>query len=446
VVTLDLRELHKSIVAEITAPSEKALMEQIELSEKNGGILIFCPSLFMQQYIQKQYKELIARCIRSSAGSPVDIDFLVCTRKERRNALVVQKPVQMVLPPSSTIGSASGLNPRFTFEDFVVGKCNAFAYEAAIAVSQEESSRYNPLYFYSDIGLGKSHIAHAIGNRVIRSKPKLSIRYTTARDFSQEYVYAIRNNCLDKFKHAYQGSKLDIFFIDDVHLFGNKEKTQMELACVLDDLSCSGTQIVLSGFRPPSSMPHIDTGLKSRFTSGLVINIKRPDKDTRAAIVRYKANREGIILKEDVVEFVSDNITTNIRELESAVLTISAMSSLMKREITLALAKEILEGTLEKQARIDIQYIQDFVAKNFGITKESLVSSSRKKGIIYPRQVAIFLCRRYTKESLQTIGQAFSRKHTSVIHTIEVIDTQYTHNLKTKKEIDFLIERLDSQF
>jgi chromosomal replication initiator protein len=193
-------------------------------------------------------------------------------------------------------------------------------------------------------------------------------------------------------------------------------------------------------------MPHIDTGLKSRFTSGLVINIKRPDKDTRAAIVRYKANREGIILKEDVVEFVSDNITTNIRELESAVLTISAMSSLMKREITLALAKEILEGTLEKQARIDIQYIQDFVAKNFGITKESLVSSSRKKGIIYPRQVAIFLCRRYTKESLQTIGQAFSRKHTSVIHTIEVIDTQYTHNLKTKKEIDFLIERLDSQF
>lgn len=442
----DLVQIRNAIVAEVSCPSEKALIDQIDLSEREGTILVFCPSLFMQQYIKRQYKDLICRCVRETLSRSVDVDFLVCTRTEPRAAASVPRPVQMVLPPAATPAAGCGLNPRFTFEEFIVGKCNAFAYEAALAASQDSISRYNPLYFYSDIGLGKSHISHAIGNRVVKSKPKLRVRYTTARDFSQEYIYAIKNNTVDKFKHAYHGSRMDVFFIDDVHLFGNKEKTQMELACIMDDLISAGTQVILSGFRPPSSIPQVDKGLKSRFSSGLVINIKRPDNETRGAIVRYKARKEGIDLRDDVVGFISDNITSNIRELESAVLTIAAMSSLMKREISLNLAKEILEGTLEKQARVDIPFIQDFVAKNFGISKELLSSSSRKKEILYPRQVAIFLCKRYTKESLQTIGEAFDRKHSSIIHALEVMDAQYTGNLKTKKEIDFLVERLDSQF
>ena len=443
---VDLVRIRSAIVAEVSCPSEKALIEQIDLSEREGMILVFCPSLFMQQYIKRQYKDLINRCVRETLGRSVDVDFLVCTRTESRVTPNTPRPVQMVLPPAAAPAAGSGLNPRFPFEEFIVGKCNAFAYEAAMAASQDSISRYNPLYFYSDIGLGKSHISHAIGNRVVKSKPKLRVRYTTARDFSQEYIYAIKNNTIDKFKHAYHGSRMDVFFIDDVHLFGNKEKTQMELACIMDDLISAGTQVILSGFRPPTSIPQVDKGLKSRFSSGLVINLKRPDNETRGAIVRYKARKEGIDLRDDVVAFIADNITANIRELESAVLTIAAMSSLMKREITLGLAKEILEGTLEKQARIDIPFIQDFVAKNFGISKELLSSSSRKKEILYPRQVAIFLCKRYTKESLQTIGEAFDRKHSSIIHALEVMDAQYTGNLKTKKEIDFLVERLDSQF
>lgn len=446
-VELDLVRIHDTIVAEVTCPSEKALVDQIELSVEEGTVRVACPNLFMQQYIKNQYHDLIGRCVRTVLGRPVEVSYLVSSRAQpRRVKSAAPAPVQMILPPAATVATGSGLNPRFTFEDFIVGKCNAFAYEAAMAASEDALRRYNPLYFYSDIGLGKSHISHAIGNRAVRSQSKLRVRYTTARDFSQEYVYAVKNNTIDKFKHAYQGARMDIFFIDDVHLFGNKEKTQMELACIMDDLISSGTQIILSGFRPPASIPQVDKGLKSRFSSGLVINIKRPDSATRAAIVRYKARKEGIDLQDEVVEFIAENITSNIRELESAVLTITAMSSLMKREISLDLAREILEGSLEKQARIDIPFIQEFVAKNFGISKDTLTSSSRKKGILYPRQVAIFLCKRYTKESLQTIGQAFSRKHSSIIHALEVMDAQYTHNLKTKKEIDFLIERLDSQF
>lgn len=351
----------------------------------------------------------------------------------------------MTLPSLRSSSVSNGLNSNFTFDEFIVGRCNAFAYEAALAVSEEDISKYNPLYFYSDVGLGKSHIAHAIGNNVTKLKSNIMVKYTTARDFSQDYVHSIRNNCLGSFKKTYTSSSLDIFFIDDVHLFKNKEKTQMELCHVLDDLMSSGKQVVLSGFRPPTSMTQIDKGLRSRFSSGLVIDIKRPDSRTRAKIVRHKAKKNGISMPDDVVELISTNIHSSIRELESAVMTITAMSSLMKREVTLDLAKELLEGALEKQQRITTPYIQDFVAKNFGITKEKMISPSRKKDVVYPRQVAIFLCRRYTKEPLQSIGNAFSRKHSSIIHSLETIETLYMQNLKIKREIDFLIERLDAE-
>jgi chromosomal replication initiator protein len=267
----------------------------------------------------------------------------------------------------------------------------------------------------------------------------------TAGDFSQDYVHSVRNNCLKGFKNSYSPSKLDIFFIDDVHLFKNKEKTQTELCQVLDDLMSAGKQVILSGYRPPTSMTQIDKGLRSRFSSGLVIDLKRPDKQTREKIVRYKAQKNGITLPEEVVEFISTNVLSSIRELESAVMTITAMSSLMKRQITLDLAKELLEGTLEKQQKVTIELIQNFISKNFCIAKDTLVSPSRKKDIVYPRQVAIFLCRRYTREPLQSIGDAFSRKHSSIIHSLETIETMYKQNLKVKREIDFLIEKFEAE-
>ncbi|MRR14371.1 chromosomal replication initiator protein DnaA, partial [archaeon] len=331
------------------------------------------------------------------------------------------------------------------FEEFIVGRCNAFAYEAAMAVSHGDIRKYNPLYFYSDIGLGKSHIAHAIGNRVAKAKTGMNVKYTTARDFSQDYSHSIRNNCQNLFKKTYAPPKLDILFIDDVHLFRNKEKTQVELCHVLDDLLSAGKQVILSGYRPPTSMSQIDKGLRSRFSAGLVIDLKRPDKLTREKIVRYKAKKNGITIPEDVVGFLSDNILSNIRELESAVMTITAMSSLMKRPVTLNLAKELLEGVLEKQQAITIELIQSFVSKNFCINKEDMLSPSRKKDVVYPRQVAIFLCRRYTREPLQNIGNAFSRKHSSIIHSLETIEAMYKQNLKVKRELDFLVEKFEAE-
>ena len=438
--------IKESILSTVPGASERALIEQVVITEEDGAIIICCPSIFSQKYLSRQYKDIIAQCIRSATQRPANVQFCVSPQKTpQHDSAFTEKPIQMSLPSLSSPSVSTGLNSHFVFDEFVVGRCNAFAYEAALAVSNEDIHNYNPLYFYSDVGLGKSHIAHAIGNKAVQKHSKIKIKYTTARDFSQDFVHSIHNNCLHNFKKTHRSSNLDLFFIDDVHLFKNKEKTQMELCHVIDDLICAGKQVVLSGFRPPTSMTQIDKGLRSRFSSGLVIDLKRPDSQTRARIIRHKAEKNNISLPDDVVEFVSTHIHSSIRELESAVMTITAMSSLMKREVTIDLAKELLEGILEKQQRITTAYIQNFVAKNFGITKEKMISPSRKKDVVYPRQVAIFLCRRYTKESLQSIGSAFSRKHSSIIHSLETIETMYTQNLKVKREIDFLIERLDAE-
>ncbi|MEA2102760.1 MAG: chromosomal replication initiator protein DnaA [Thermodesulfobacteriota bacterium] len=437
-----LEHIKKDILSEISGNAERALVEQIDIMDNNGSVIVSCPSIFSKKYICREYDKLFEKHILSAIQSPVNIEFLVNTKKRHRRET---GSVQMSLPANTSTASKY-LNPQFTFDEFVVGKSNAFAFEAAKALTMNDTTLYNPLFFYSDTGLGKSHISHAIANDLIKTRPRTKVQYTTARNFSYDFVHAARNNEMNRFKEVYHSSKTDIFFIDDVHMFKNKEKTQLELCAVLDNLISAGKQVVLSGFRPPNAIEQIDVGLRSRLSSGLVINIRKPGNKTRQNIIRHKARKNGIELHDDVVEFISDNIHSNVRDLESAVLTLTALGSLMKRDITLDLARETLEGLLEKKQTITIDYIQELVASSFGIKKEDMLSASRKRNIVYPRHVAIFLCRRYTGESLQIIAQAFSRKHPSIIHSIETMESKCSQDLKTKREIDFLIEKIDSQF
>ncbi len=441
----DFEILKQSILSEVQQSSDRALLEQIELSGSSKDVVVHCPSLFSQEYIAKRYSGLIDSYVNIHFGDGTSVSYgLQQEIKPVAAPVRSSKPVQMILPRGEQ-NFTTQLNNSYTFDEFVVGKCNAFAFEAAKAVAEESFAINKPLYFYSDIGLGKSHIAHAIGNQVVNMSSGRRLRYTTAGEFSTDYVHAVMNNSLSSFKKSFTSSQTDILFIDDVHLLKKKEKTQMELCSILDDLMSAGKQVILSGYRPPTSIAQIDKGLQSRFASGLVIDIKHPDRKTRADIIRHKAARNGAYIPEDVVDYICDNVHSSVREIESAVLSITAMSSLMRREITKDLAIELLEGQLKKKQQIDLDFIQKFVAKNFDITPEMLVSPSRKKVIAYPRQIAIYLSRRYTSESLQSIGQAYGRKHTSIMHSLEVIDNKYNQNLKTKKEIDFLIEKLESE-
>lgn len=436
--------IKESILSRSRGTPDAALLEQITINEEGGTVYVDCPTVFIQKHLCRVYRDLIIQEVRSHLEGRVEVEFRLGLR-DKPSEPVPARPVQMSLPALSEAQASTGLNAHFTFDEFVVGKCNAFAFEAAQTVSDGGSARYNPLFFYSDIGLGKSHIAHAIGNKLLAIRPGTPVRYVTARDFAHHYVHSVRNDCMKSFKSRYCSTAMDVLFIDDVHLFRNKEKTQIELCHVLDDLIGAGKQVILSGFRPPASIPQIDKGLRSRFSAGLIIDIKRPDKDTRFRIVRRKALKNGVDIPDDVAEFVSTAVHTNIRDLESAVMNITAVSSLMKRPVTIDLAKELLEGAVSRRQALTIATIQDLVSRSFSVPMEKLVSSSRRKEVIYPRQVAIYLCRRYTEEPLQVIGEAFMRKHSSVIHSLETIENRYNQDLKVKRDIDFLMDKIESE-
>lgn len=436
----DLITVRATFLAELKSPSDRTLLENIELVAEGRTVIVLSPNAFFQRNILSKFKDEINCRIRQVLGDAINIEYAV--KQRERNSTRPAQPIQMVLPTYQATAKDSGLNPRFTFEEFVVGSSNAFAYQAALTVAEQAKRKYNPLYFCSDIGLGKSHIAHAIANRAICIRPETRAKYITATDFTNEYVSAVRNNTVDGFKRAYRGSQMDILFVDDVHLFNNKEKTQRELSCALDDLICAGTQVIFSGFRPPNSIPNMDKGLVSRIASGLVINIKRPDKQTRAAIVTAKARKEGYELASEVTDYIACQSFANIREIEGSVLNLVAVASIMRREITLELAQEVVGGASENKPRMDVPMIQEFVVKNYGLRREMLTSPSRKKEVMHPRQVAIYLCRRFTDETLEAIGQAFQRKHSSVIHALEVMDSQYRLDMNIRKEIDFLIDKL----
>jgi chromosomal replication initiator protein len=228
VLNVDLVKLRDRIAEKATAP-EKALISQFELKENNDEVLVVCPSSFVQQHVKRHYQDIIAKSVRTQTGKPVNIVYSVSAETSAQSS-PQPRPIQMMIPSPDMLCSTFGINPRFTFDSFVVGKCNSFAYEVASAVSEDGIGRYNPVYFNSDIGLGKSHIAHSIGNKIARTRPNARIKFTSAREFSQEYIFACRNGCMDKFRKAYRGGKTDIFFLDDVHMLVSKEKTQMELS------------------------------------------------------------------------------------------------------------------------------------------------------------------------------------------------------------------------
>lgn len=352
---------------------------------------------------------------------------------------------QMMLPGIRLYNQASVANRRFTFDQFVVGPCNRFAYQAAWVVANEKRNAYNPLYFYGGSGLGKSHLSGAIGNHIYNTEPATRILYATAEEFVNEMVSAIRKNEMWGFKEKYRRS-CDILFIDGVHFFSGKEKTQAELSHTLDHLHNFGKKIILTGNVPPHELGHMTEGLKSRLGCGLVVDIQPPDLETRSRILHRKAEFDGVALPEDVVDFLASRICGNIRRLEGLLINLMAKSSLLFRSIDLELAKEVIESfQVAENQKVTIGSIQKHVAEQYHIEVEQLISRTRRKSVCYPRQLAMYLCRKFTNESLDAIGRAYHRDHASVIHSIGVIERKIKEKAKVRRELDFLVEKLGLQ-
>ena len=325
-----------------------------------------------------------------------------------------------------------------------MGPTNEFAYTASLEVARSQKTRYNPLLLLADVGLGKSHLSCAIGNHVLQEGPNERVCYTTAEGFISDMVKGIKAKQLDTFKDKYR-RQCDVLVIDGVDFLSGKAKTQVELAHTLDALSHAKKRIVLTSNVVPRDIPEMEEALRSRLTSGLVVDIKPPDFPTRCRILQQKARLEGISLPDGATEYLAKRITGNVRHLESALIHLMAKASLLGRPVELDLAKEVVRDLfhdISLPKKPGVQEIVECVCSHFKIERELMLSRSRKKVVYYPRQVAMYLCREHTDSTLTAIGKAFRRDHASVIHSLAVIQRKCVTDSTTRNQVAFLTNQI----
>ncbi len=432
-----------SIRERLTSDTFNLWIKPLEFKEmKEGQVVLECPNAFFKEWVSRNYLRTLEEAFQSIAEVDCQI-HLKAAQKRRRPPSPHNGNGQMMLPKMAT-GPLGGirLNKRFTFERFVVGPCNQFAHSAAWAVANKIGIHYNPLLFYSDVGLGKSHLSTAIGNYILKKWPETRICLVSAEEFVNELVTALRRDEIASFKEKYRKYS-DILVIDGVHFFSGKPTTQAELSHTLDTLYNGGKQIILTSIVPPEDIPKMGEGLKSRLGCGLVVRLQAPEMETRRRILEAKALAEGVHVPDPVLEYLASHVNGNIRHLEGAVIGIIAQSSLMHRPIDLDLARESLRNAVKEEERIiTIELIQEVVGRYYRVDIEQMKSKSKRRGIYLPRQVAMYLCRNLTNESLEAIGKAFNKKHASVIYSIANIEKKVRDDSRLARQIEFLAEKI----
>lgn len=337
----------------------------------------------------------------------------------------------------------SQLDPRYTFERFIEGDCNRLARSAALAIAQQPgATSFNPFLVYGGVGLGKTHLIQAIGNYARQHHTAETIRYVSSEQFTNEFVQAIQHNRINEFSLFYR--HIDLLIVDDIQFFGGKEKTQEEFFHIFNALHQAGKQIVLSADRPPKEIPGIEERLLSRFQWGLTADVQPPDLETRIAILRRKAEDEGIALADDVIEFIAHHIKNNFRELEGALLRLAAYAAYQRRDIDLALAREALRDLIkEHRVTLTIEQIQQIVCESFGIQPDLVRAKTRKREIVQARQVAMYFCKQLTQHSLKSIGLHFGgRDHSTVIHACQSVENLMETDPKFREMIEELRHKI----
>lgn len=389
------------------------------LSISSDTIKISVPNSFTQDILDKRYKDLVVNSIKAVCSKLYKIEFIIMSDsydKDKSNTLEISKSIVVNDEMSST------LNPKYTFKSFVIGNSNRFAHAASLAVAESPAKAYNPLFIYGGVGLGKTHLMHAIGHYILESNPSAKVVYVSSEKFTNELINAIRDDKNEEFRNKYRN--VDILLIDDIQFIAGKERTQEEFFHTFNELHDANKQIILSSDRPPKEIPTLEDRLRSRFEWGLIADIQVPDFETRMAILKKKADVENLNVANDVMGYIATKIKSNIRELEGALIRIIAYSSLTNREVTVDLATEALKDIISKKQgkHVTIDIIQDVVSSYFNLRIEDLKSQRRTRNVVYPRQIAMYLSRKLTDMSLPKIGEEFGgRDHTTVIHAYEKI-------------------------
>ena len=437
------RLVREDLQARVSDNSFKIWIEPLmPLPRAGPGIALGCPNRFFLNWVREHYLAEIKQSWERCGGAPGEIDLQVAakTRKPREEAEdSAQLPLDL---PAPTNGRGHRLNRRFTFDQFVVGAGNSFAFSAALAMATGKSSRCNSLYLLADTGLGKSHLSHAIGNYILSDKPGTRVLYLSAEEFTNEMVLSLKQRRMETFKEKYR-NRCDVLLLEEVQFLSGKEKTQAELAYTLDALCQENKRVVFTGTHFPKDIPKLKSRLQSRLTAGMVTHIEPPDFETRLKILEKKAVHEAIHLPGDVADLLAHTITRDVRQLESAVIGIAAKSSLMGKAVDLRLAHEILDAVCGDRQAISVDRILQLICQYFKVSLEALQSNSRKKGVVYPRNLAMYLCRKYTDETLETIGRAINRSHATVIYAVEAINREMERKGGVCNQVDFLSQQLE---
>jgi chromosomal replication initiator protein len=393
-----------------------------------GGLVIAVPNDFTRNWIESHFQGYVASAVREALGQEITVSFTVGEWSEPATAAPASSPAAPAAEREREEvpyrDAEVELNPKYTFDLFIIGSSNRFAHAAALAVAEGPAQAYNPLFIYGGTGLGKTHLLQAIGHYVRQHSRRLTRRYVTSETFMNDFIDSLRDKRIEGFKRRYRN--YDVLLIDDIQFFEGKERIQEEFFHTFNSLYEGGSQIVISSDRPPREIATLEERLRSRFEWGLLTDIQPPDLETRIAILRKKVNTERIAVTDpEVLTFIAGRVSSNIRELEGALTRVVAFSSLTDRVMTVELAEHVLKDVFPQGSgapEVTIPRIQEAVSERFGVTLEELVSPRRSQSVAYPRQVAMYLSRELTDSSLPKIGKEFGgRDHTTVMHATSKI-------------------------
>jgi chromosomal replication initiator protein len=412
----------------ISGPSFETWLKETEaLSLVNNILLVGVPTDFVKEWLENRYSPLICDVLEEVTGMRIQVTFTVGSASK------------MIQFSRDDEVSSAQLNPKYTFESFVIGNSNRFAHAAALAVAEAPAKAYNPLFIYGGVGLGKTHLMHAIGHFVHRHYPSFKVVYLSTEKFTNEFINSIRDNRTVDFRNKYR--TVDVLLIDDIQFLAGKESTQEEFFHTFNALHENNKQIIVSSDRQPREIPTLEDRLRSRFEWGLITDIQPPDLETRAAILRKKAAIEQINISDENILLVANKITTNIRELEGALTRIKAYSSLTSQDIDEALIEKTLKDLLPSpdEDPISVAKIQRVVADYFNLRIEDMKTKKRTNAVAHPRQIAMYLCRELTDLSLPKIGEEFGgRDHTTVMHAQDKVSS----NIETNPNIAHQVEAI----
>ena len=442
-----VKEEHELTEVSFTTWLKPLKVHSFDETEDGGTLYLLVPSEQMGvNYIKKKYTLPIKVAIAEITGITCNVEFILPEEAKLREKKQSKAKSASSMLNTSIENEKANLNPKYTFDTFVVGPNNQLVHAASLAVAESPGEAYNPLFIYGDVGLGKTHLMHSIAHFILERNPDAKVLYVTSESFTNELIEAIRNGnntAMSKFREKYRN--IDVLLIDDIQFIIGKESTQEEFFHTFNDLHGAKKQIIISSDKPPKEMQTLEGRLRSRFEWGLIADISSPDYETRMAILRKKEELDGYSIDDEVIKYIATNIKSNIRELEGALNKLIACSRLEKKAITIEMAQEELQDIISPDEKKEVTpaLIIDTVAEHFGITPDDIKGNKRNSEIVRPRQIAMYLCRHLTDVPLKQIGQIMGKKdHTTVLHGVKTITNELEQSETLKNTVEVIKKKI----